>query len=125
MVCGDFNIAPDDRDVHDPAAFTETTHTSGPERDRLAGLLEWGLVDVFREHHTDEGLFTWWDYRGGAFHKRRGMRIDLVLGTRPVADATSFVLIDRNERKGPKDDPPSDHAPLFVDLELEEVAGQC
>ena len=111
--------------MYDPAAFTDTTHTSGPERDRLAGLLEWGLVDVFREHHVDEGLFTWWDYRGGDFHKRKGMRIDLVLGTRPVADAAGFVLIDRNERKGPKDDPPSDHAPLFVDLELDGGSRRC
>ena len=125
VVCGDFNVAPDDRDVHDPAAFTDTTHTSGPERERLAGLLEWGLVDVFREHHQEEGLFTWWDYRGGDFHKRKGMRIDLVLGTRPVADAASYVLIDRNERKGPKGDPPSDHAPLFVDLELDGGSRLC
>ena len=119
LVCGDFNVAPSDGDVYDPAAFVDTTHTSAPERERLGGLLEWGLVDVFREHHADSGLFTWWDYRGGSFHKRKGMRIDLVLGTRAVSEAASFVLIDRNERKGPKDDPPSDHAPLFVDLELD------
>ena len=116
-MCGDFNIAPDDRDVYDPAAFTDTTHTSEAERERLAGLLEWGLVDVFRQHHDGGGLFTWWDYRGGDFHKRKGMRIDLALATRPVADAAGFALIDRNERKGPKDDPPSDHAPLYIDLD--------
>ena len=125
LVCGDFNIAPDDRDVYDPAAFTDTTHTSAAEREHLASLLEWGLIDMFREHHVDEGLFTWWDYRGGDFHKRKGMRIDLALGTRSAADKASFVLIDRNERKGPKDDPPSDHAPLFVDLELNGGRSQC
>ena len=125
LVCGDFNIAPDDRDVYDPAAFTDTTHTSAAERERLTGLLEWGLVDVFREHHDDGGLFTWWDYRGGDFHKRKGMRIDLALASRPVAGAASFVLIDRNERKGPKDDPPSDHAPLLVDLDDSVLAGPC
>ena len=119
LVCGDFNVAPDDRDVYDPSAFTDTTHTSEPERERLAGLIDWGLVDVFREHHADGGLFSWWDYRGGNFHKRKGMRIDLALATRPAADAASFVLIDRNERKGPKNDPPSDHAPLFVDVDLD------
>jgi len=116
LVCGDFNVAPDDRDVHDPAQFVGTTHTSDAERQRLANLLDWGLVDVFREHHHDGGLFSWWDYRGGDFHKRKGMRIDLALGSRRVVEATDFVLIDRNERKGPKDDPPSDHAPVLVDL---------
>ena len=121
LVCGDFNIAPEDRDVHDPAAFSETTHTSPAEREALARLLEWGLVDVFRLHHTEGGLFTWWDYRAGAFHKRRGMRIDLMLGTRPAATAATFALIDRNERKGPKNDPPSDHAPLFVDIDDAEI----
>ena len=117
MVCGDFNIAPDDRDVYDPEAFVDTTHTSPDERRRLSELLAWGLVDVFREHHQDAGLFSWWDYRGGDFHKRKGMRIDLVLASRAAADLADFVLIDRNERKGPKDDPPSDHAPLLVDLD--------
>ena len=117
LVCGDFNIAPDDRDVYDPDAFVDTTHTSRAERERLADLLDWGLVDVFRQHHPGSGLFTWWDYRGGDFHKRKGMRIDLALASRAVADAASFALIDRNERKGPKGDPPSDHAPLFIDLE--------
>ena len=125
LVCGDFNIAPEDRDVHDPAAFSDATHTSPAERERLGRLLEWGLVDVFREHHHDAGLFTWWDYRAGDFHKRRGMRIDLVLGTRPAAEATAFALVDRNERKGPKNDPPSDHAPLFVDLALDPADERC
>ena len=125
LVCGDFNVAPEDRDVYDPAAFADSTHTSAAERERLAGLLEWGLVDLFREHYPDEGLFTWWDYRGGDFHKRKGMRIDLALGTRVVARAARFALIDRNERKGPKDDPPSDHAPLFVDLDLDAETRAC
>ena len=119
LVCGDFNVAPADLDVYDPEAFRDTTHTSAAEREQLSGLLDWGLIDVFREHHVDGGLFTWWDYRGGDFHKRKGMRIDLALATRSAADAVDFVLVDRNERKGPKDDPPSDHAPLLVDLDVE------
>ena len=118
LVGGDFNIAPDDRDVYDPAAFSGTTHTSPAEREALGHLLEWGLADVFRQHYDQPGLYTWWDYRSGDFHKRRGMRIDLILGSGPVAAAATYALVDRNERKGPKNDPPSDHAPLFVDLDL-------
>ena len=117
VVCGDFNIAPDDRDVYDPAAFEGATHTSAAERERLAALADWGLVDTFREHHDGEGLFSWWDYRGGDFHKKKGMRIDLILASRSVADASRLVIVDRNERKGPKDDPPSDHAPVLVELD--------
>ena len=119
LVCGDFNVAPDDRDVYDPSAFVDTTHTSGPERRRLAALLDWGLTDLFRSHHRGGGLFSWWDYRGGSFHKRKGMRIDLVLGSAPAAEASRYALIDRNERKGPRNDPPSDHAPVFSDLDLD------
>ena len=118
IVCGDFNVAPDDRDVYDPEAFVGTTHTSASERQRLDALMAWGLVDLFRLHHNGDGLFSWWDYRGGSFYKRMGMRIDLLLGSPAVAEASSFVLIDRNERKGPRNDPPSDHAPVFVDLDL-------
>lgn len=117
VVCGDFNIAPEDRDVHDPAKFEGATHTSDPERDRLAGLIDWGLVDVFREQHAGEGLYSWWDYRAGDFHKKKGLRIDLLLASRSVAEATDVVLIDRNERKGPKDDPPSDHAPVLMEFD--------
>lgn len=119
VVCGDFNIAPRDRDVHDPARFTDTTHTSVAERERLENLLDWGLIDLFRAHHQDAGLFSWWDYRAGDFHEKRGMRIDLLLGSRQVARATRYALIDRNERKGPRNNPPSDHAPVFVDLDLD------
>lgn len=115
VVCGDFNIAPDDRDVYDPKKFESETHTSAAERERLQALVDWGLVDVFREHHDDSGLFSWWDYRGGNFHKKLGMRIDLLLTSRRVADTVDVVLVDRNERKGPKDDPPSDHAPVLID----------
>ncbi|MEY2958143.1 MAG: exodeoxyribonuclease, partial [Actinomycetota bacterium] len=101
VVTGDFNIAPDDRDVHDPAAMVGSTHVSAAERDRLAALEQWGLQDLFRLVHPDAaGTFSWWDYRGGNFHKGTGMRIDLVLGSRPVADRCSFSVVDRNARKG-------------------------
>jgi exodeoxyribonuclease III len=113
VVCGDFNIAPDDRDVYDPAAFEGSTHVSAPERAALADLQRWGLVDVFREHYDAGGLFSWWDYRAGNFHKGKGMRIDLVLATKELAGRSTAVLIDRNARKGKG---PSDHAPVVVDF---------
>ncbi|MCX7620124.1 MAG: exodeoxyribonuclease III [Acidimicrobiales bacterium] len=117
VLCGDFNIAPDDRDVYDPDEFVGSTHVSEPERAVFRRLLEWGLVDVFREHYDAPGLFSWWDYRAGNFHKGKGMRIDLVLASRPVAERSTAVLIDRNARKGKQ---PSDHAPVVADFDLEQ-----
>ena len=115
VVCGDFNIAPDDRDVYDPKKFKTATHTSVAERRRLTALKDWGLIDVFRDHNDGECLYSWWDYRGGNFHKKMGMRIDLILGSQSIADMVEIAIVDRNERKGPKDDPPSDHAPMLID----------
>ena len=112
-VCGDFNVAPEDRDVWDPAAFVGETHVTGPEREGLRALEEWGLVDAFRLCHQEDQLFTWWDYRAGNFHKHMGLRIDLILLSRPLADRVTNALVDRNARKGKQ---PSDHAPVFVDL---------
>jgi len=112
-VLGDFNVAPDDRDVWDPAQFEGMTHVSQPERDALADLQSWGLVDVFRRLYDQDGLFTWWDYRAGSFHKHHGMRIDLILVTEVLAGRATYGLIDRNARKGEK---PSDHTPVFVDF---------
>jgi exodeoxyribonuclease-3 len=113
VVCGDFNIAPDDRDVYDPKAFEGATHVSPPERNALARLHEWGLVDVFRRQHDASSVYSWWDYRAGDFHQGRGLRIDLVLATTTVADRVEWTIIDRNARKGQL---PSDHAPVVVDL---------
>jgi exodeoxyribonuclease-3 len=115
VLCGDFNIAPDDRDVYDPAAYVGETHVSEPERAALGELVDWGLVDVFRQHYDGGGLFSWWDYRAGNFHKGKGMRIDLVLATKELAGRSTAVLIDRNARKGKL---PSDHAPVIVDFDL-------
>jgi exodeoxyribonuclease III len=119
-VCGDFNVAPEDRDVWDPAAFEGATHVSDAERKALAALRDWGLVDAFRLCYDQSGLFSWWDYRAGDFHEHRGMRIDLVLVSRPLADGVTFALIDRNARKGKL---PSDHAPLLVDIAGPEARG--
>lgn len=113
-LCGDFNIAPADIDVWDPAALVDATHVSEPERKALARLLDWGLTDVFRDQFPDvERLYSWWDYRAGNFHKGIGMRIDLVLGSRSLAEHVEWALIDRNARKGQQ---PSDHAPLVIEL---------
>jgi len=113
-VCGDFNVAPDDRDVWDPARFVGSTHVSEPERAAVAHLEAWGLQDAFRLRHQEDRLYTFWDYRAGDFHQHRGMRIDLVLVTEPMAEKVTYALVDRFARKGKL---PSDHAPLLVDFE--------
>ncbi|MCU1373928.1 MAG: xthA [Actinomycetia bacterium] len=113
VVCGDFNVAPDDRDVWDAAACHGGTHVSEPEREALAGVEAWGLTDVLRQRYDQDGLFSWWDYQAGAFHKHWGMRIDLLLASAPLAERLSWVLVDRNARKGSK---PSDHAPLVAEF---------
>ncbi len=113
IVAGDFNIAPAPNDV--APGIRADTHTSPEVRRALGALLEWGMVDVFRQHHPIEPIYSWWDYRAGDFHKGRGLRIDLLLATAAVAERTSFVLIDRQARKGKQ---PSDHAPLLLDADL-------
>ena len=114
VIAGDFNIAPTDLDVWDPSKFTDSTHTTPAEREALDVLVRWGLVDTFRLKEPGGGLFSWWDYRAGSFHKKQGMRIDLVLASAPVAARLAFATIDRNARKGQQ---PSDHAPVIVDLD--------
>jgi exodeoxyribonuclease III len=114
VVAGDFNIAPEDRDVWDVTATAGNTHVSAPERDALAHVEDFGLRDVFREHVAAPGVYSWWDYRAGDFHQGRGMRIDLVLASAPVADRVRWCVIDRNARKGQQ---PSDHAPVVVDVD--------
>lgn len=114
VIGGDYNIAPDDRDVHDPAKYVGATHVSDAERERLAALVDRGLIDVFRRHHNEDRVFSWWDYRAGDFHQGRGMRIDLLLCSEPVAERSRWCLIDRNARKGKS---PSDHAPVIVELD--------
>lgn len=114
LVTGDVNIAPEDRDVWDPALFVGTTHTSRPERERLERILATGLVDAFRVAQPEAVGFTYWDYRAGMFHKNMGMRIDLALLSARLAPRVRRCGIDRDFRKGLK---PSDHAPLLVELE--------
>lgn len=110
-VCGDFNVAPGDGDVHDPDRWRGQLLCSQPERTAFEDLLEWGLVDVLRHHHPGPGPFTWWDYRGGAFHRDWGLRIDHVLATKPLAERCAAVETHRDERKGER---PSDHVPVVA-----------
>jgi exodeoxyribonuclease-3 len=112
---GDFNVAPADADVWDPAACHGGTHVSEPERLAFGRLGAWGLVDAYRRHHPEPGRYTWWDYRAGNFHKNFGMRIDHLLLTAPLAERTRWAEIDREARKGKPI--PSDHAPLVVDVD--------
>jgi exodeoxyribonuclease-3 len=113
LIGGDFNVAPDDLDVYDPAAYLGATHVSPAEREALARLRAWGLLDVVRPFHPEAGFYTWWDYRAGNFHKNLGMRIDHLYVTRSVAARAIAAERDRDARKGKL---PSDHAPLYVDL---------
>ena len=120
LIGGDFNVAPHDADVWDPAACHGGTHVSPPERDAFARLEKWGLVDAYRRHHPEKERYTWWDYRAGLFYKNYGMRIDHLLVTDSVARRTVAAEIDREARKGKPT--PSDHAPLLVDLDAPGLA---
>ena len=111
-VCGDFNVAPDDGDVWDPAAFVGLTHVTEPEREALRHVMAWGLEDVFRRFNPP-GVFSWWDYRGGDFHQGRGVRMDLLLVSGDLAERACGAFVDRDARKGQK---PSDHAPVVADF---------
>jgi exodeoxyribonuclease III len=113
-VCGDFNIAPTDADVFDPAAYVGHTHVTEPERAALAELEALGLGDVVRDRWPTERVFSYWDYRAGMFHRDLGMRIDLILTGAPVAARVKAAWVDRLARKGKG---PSDHAPVIVDLD--------
>jgi len=110
---GDFNVAPTDADVWDPAVFVGSTHVTAPERQALADLRAVGLRDVVPRPMKGPHPFTYWDYRAGAFPKDMGMRIDLVYASAAVASRVTGAYVDREARKGHA---PSDHAPVVVDL---------
>ncbi len=110
---GDYNVAPADLDVHDPAAWAGKVLCSEAERTALARVVDLGLVDVLRAQHPGEALYTWWDYRMLGFPKNLGMRIDHVLASPALAARVTAAWVDRDERKGAL---PSDHAPVFVEL---------
>jgi exodeoxyribonuclease-3 len=113
LLLGDFNVAPEDRDCHDPDLWRGQVLFHPEERARLDRLRDWGLTDLFRLHHEEGGVYTWWDYRQLAFPRNAGLRIDLVLGTEAVAARCRSCEVDRQERKGKQ---PSDHAPVVAVL---------
>ena len=113
VVIGDFNIAPDDRDVHDPAKWEEKILCSTPERDALARLFEMDLADSFRLHHDDGGIFSWWDYRMGGYQRGLGLRIDLILTSPEMSETCLASYVDVEPRKLER---PSDHAPVVAEF---------
>ncbi|MCG8592136.1 MAG: exodeoxyribonuclease III [Proteobacteria bacterium] len=117
VVCGDFNICPTALDTWDEAGHRGRIFHTDAERDRFARLLERGYGDLYRDLHPEGTDFSWWDYRGGAFHRRQGLRIDFLLGTEPVRRRARHVQIDRDWRKKQEGLTASDHAPVFADLD--------
>jgi exodeoxyribonuclease III len=113
VLCGDFNVAPEPRDVWDPVLWEGNTLFSEPEREALRHLCQFGLVDTFRLHHPEPGRYSWWDYQQLAFPYNHGLRIDHVLATPPLAARCVDAGIDREARKGKR---PSDHAPVWAEF---------
>jgi exodeoxyribonuclease-3 len=112
-LCGDFNVAPDDRDVRNPERWAESVLCHPEGRAALARVVDWGLVDAFRVKHPEGGIYSWWDYRMLGFAKNDGLRIDGIYVTPALAGRLLEARVDRDERKGKK---PSDHAPLVCDF---------
>lgn len=115
LVCGDFNIAPEDRDCYDPEGLRDDVLFHESVRARFQALLELGLVDTYRLHVQDAGKYSWWDYRQLSFPKGRGLRIDFILVSRMLAPRCTSAAIDRDERKGKL---PSDHAPVLATFDV-------
>ena len=113
VVLGDFNIAPEDRDVHDPIAWGDGILCSPPERAALQAIQAVGLSDTFRQFAQPEKSFSWWDYRAAGFRRNHGLRIDLILASKPLADACQSCVIDREPRTWEK---PSDHTPVIAEF---------
>ena len=114
IVMGDFNIAPADRDVYDPAAWREKILCSRPEREALQKLFDLGLSDTFRLFEQEEKSFSWWDYRAGGFRRNLGLRIDLILASGPLAELCRQASIDKAPRKLER---PSDHTPVIAEFD--------
>jgi exodeoxyribonuclease-3 len=114
-VVGDYNIAPADADVHDPAAWAGQVLVSDPERGALGALVSLGLGDVFRRFEQPEKAFSWWDYRAGAFRRNAGLRIDLILASPALAERCTGCWVDAEPRRWER---PSDHAPVVATFDL-------
>ena len=113
IVLGDFNIAPEDRDVHDPESWHEKILCSKPERQALQKMLGFGLSDTFRLFEQEENTWSWWDYRMAAFRRNMGLRIDLVLASKVLTENCSASYIDKEPRRQER---PSDHAPAVAEF---------
>jgi exodeoxyribonuclease-3 len=115
VVLGDYNIAPEDRDVHDPQAWMGSVLVSDAERSELRGLLDLGLHDVYRRFAQPERDFSWWDYRMLAFRRNHGLRIDLLLASQELAEICDACHIDKEPRRWER---PSDHTPVLADFRI-------
>ena len=113
VLCGDFNVAPEPRDVYDPAALASQVLFTPAERAALRPVADWGLVDTFRLHEAEAGHYSWWDYRAGSFRRNLGLRIDHVWAAAPLAATCTGAWIDVAPRRL---DRPSDHAPVAADF---------
>jgi exodeoxyribonuclease III len=120
VLCGDFNVATEDRDVYDPALLSRMVLFTPAERAALRPVAEWGLADCFRLHHQEAGQYSWWDYRQGAFRRNLGLRIDHIWATAPLAAACTAAWIDPTPRRWER---PSDHAPVVADFAVGSGVG--
>jgi exodeoxyribonuclease-3 len=114
LLCGDFNVAPEDRDVHDPKLWRGRVLFSDRERAALERVKAWGFTDAFRLHNDEGGNFSWWDYRAGAFRRDLGLRIDHLWVSSPLASRSTATWIDKETRRWER---PSDHAPVVAEFE--------
>ena len=114
LLCGDFNVARDDKDVASPKKWAGTVICCDDVRAAMESVRQWGFTDVFRKHHPEGGIYSWWDYRGAVFQRDDGLRVDHIFATQPLAARCVSADVDRNERAGEK---PSDHAPVIAVFE--------
>lgn len=114
LLCGDFNVAPEERDVHDPRLWQNRILFSEPERAALQHVKDWGLTDTFRLHTEEAGYYSWWDYRAGAFRRNLGLRIDHVWVSPPLTARSRATSIDKEPRQWER---PSDHAPVVAEFD--------
>jgi exodeoxyribonuclease III len=116
VLCGDFNVAPEPRDVYNPVALASQVLFTPAERAALRPIADWGLQDTFRLHESEPGYYSWWDYRAGAFRRNLGLRIDHVWATAPLAATCTSARIDVAPRRLER---PSDHTPVVADFAVQ------